>query len=240
MVFVMRKLSDSAPETLGQQLLALRRTHSVSIDMLSRRTHIRKSYLEALEKGQYELLPDGLYIRKFITAYARELGADSTYFLELYDEECGICDLVAPHQAPRQRQSILQFLAVSQFRKMGAFFLIATTMLIFLGVHIVRLTRAPELIVYAPLPYFETQSGVLTASGRVSSESEVFVNDDRAVLEEDGSFSVTVPLHLGVNKVHIIAKRPYSKSAEDTRYVDYQPSSTVVNHFDHTTTLHVN
>lgn len=232
MVFVMRKLGDKSSDTLGEQLLALRKTHAVSIDMLARRTHIRKGYLEALEKGHYEALPDGLYVRKFINAYARELGADSDYFLELYEEECGTCDLVSPHQAPRQRQSLSRFLAIAQFRKFAAFLLIAAGVLSFLGIHIARLTRAPELIVYSPAAYEETDSGMLTAAGRVSNESEVFVNGDPAILEEDGSFSVDIPLHIGVNEIRIEAKRPYSRSAEEIRYIDYQPEGTVVNHFD--------
>ena len=97
MVFVMRKL-DRVPQTLGEKLRALRRGQAVSLIMLEETTHIQRRYLEALERGRYDELPEPLYTRNFIKAYARVLGADETYFLELYEQESGRMDLLAPHR----------------------------------------------------------------------------------------------------------------------------------------------
>ena len=120
MVFVMRKL-DRVPQTLAEKLRALRRGQAVSLVMLEETTHIQRRYLEALEKGFYDELPEPLYTRNFIRAYARALGADETYFLELYEEESGRADLLAPHRLPRERVRRAWLFAPAKFFKFIGF-----------------------------------------------------------------------------------------------------------------------
>ena len=43
---------------------------------LSQATKIRLSYLEAIERGDFQLLPEPIYSEMFIRTYAREVGID--------------------------------------------------------------------------------------------------------------------------------------------------------------------
>jgi cytoskeletal protein RodZ len=49
-------------------------------------TRIRSSYLEAIEKKEFHLLPDPVYNKKFIKTYAKFLGLDEKPIIQDYDD----------------------------------------------------------------------------------------------------------------------------------------------------------
>lgn len=63
-------------ERPGKYLKTEREVHGLSIEEAAESTKIREHFLKAIEEDRYELLPSGLYVRGFLTAYARYLGLD--------------------------------------------------------------------------------------------------------------------------------------------------------------------
>jgi cytoskeleton protein RodZ len=63
----------------------IRESLGMSIDEISRVTRIGTSALEAIEKGDFGLLPEPIYARSFIEAYARVIGIESEKILSLYN-----------------------------------------------------------------------------------------------------------------------------------------------------------
>ncbi|WP_164931431.1 helix-turn-helix domain-containing protein [Longirhabdus pacifica] len=55
-----------------------------TLDQMEEITKIRKSYLQAIEEGKYNILPGNFYARAFIKSYAEALGLDSNHVMELY------------------------------------------------------------------------------------------------------------------------------------------------------------
>lgn len=62
--------------TIGARLEEARVTKRISFEEAERDTRISKRYLEALERGDYELLPAPVYARGFMRSYADYLGLD--------------------------------------------------------------------------------------------------------------------------------------------------------------------
>nr|WP_275901647.1 helix-turn-helix domain-containing protein [Paenibacillus sp. SYP-B3998] len=56
----------------------------ISLDDLQDVTKIRKRYLEAIEEGNYKVLPGSFYVRAFIKSYAEAVGLDPTEVLSMY------------------------------------------------------------------------------------------------------------------------------------------------------------
>lgn len=56
-----------------------------SIDEVANLTKIKKSYIQALEEGNFEQLPLEVYTRAYIKTYSELLGLDSTKFIEKYE-----------------------------------------------------------------------------------------------------------------------------------------------------------
>lgn len=62
---------------LGEQLKQARLARGLTLDDVQELTKIRKRYLEAIEAGDYKVLPGSFYVRAFIKTYAETVGIDS-------------------------------------------------------------------------------------------------------------------------------------------------------------------
>lgn len=223
MVFVMRKL-DAVPETLGEKLRGLRRTQAVSLPMLEEKTRIQKRYLEALEHGRYDELPEPMYTRNFLRAYARAMGADEQYFLELYEEEVGQVDLLGPHRLPRTRVRKGRFFVFSRLTAAGAILLPAFMIVGYLLWQISSLIKSPEIVITTPVDGLAVQSALLPVEGYVMDDDvSVVVNGETVVINESLHFSTKVDLTRGLNVVTVQAKRRYSREAVIYRRVVFDP-----------------
>lgn len=225
MVFVMRKL-DRVPQTLGDKLRALRRGQAVSMEMMERATHVQRRYLEALERGRYEELPEPLYTRNFIRAYARVLQADEEYFLELYSEECGRCDLVEPMRTPRQKVRKSRFFVWNRFMKVGVLSFIALAVVGYLGWQIHSVMSPPQVVLLSPSDASITTNAMVEVEGVVEGEATVYVNGQQVVVNQDQTFEALVDLDRGLNVITIEAERRYSRRAVLERRVVFDPQET--------------
>lgn len=220
----MRKL-DRAPQTLGEKLRALRRGQAVTLDMLVARTQIQKKYLHALERGDYDTLPDPIYTRQFVRMYATVLGADTKYFLELYEEESGRCDLITPLQTPRRRLQRHILRSWNQTLGYGAIAAVLGVFFLYIMSQIVGVFTAPSLTIVSPLAQQSmTTQPTIMIEGSVESGSTVLINNDTVPTDENNTFRSEVPLQKGVNVIDIEAVRRYSARAKTTRTIIYDDS----------------
>lgn len=91
----MRQMSD-----LARRLRDGRESLGVSLSQAEYDTKIRRRYIEAIESGDYVLLPDGLSARGYIRNYARYLGIDQNQALLDFEAEVGIPLLQATEVIP--------------------------------------------------------------------------------------------------------------------------------------------
>jgi cytoskeletal protein RodZ len=92
---------------LGQLLRKARVEKGISLDDMQETTKIRKRYLEAIEEGNYKLLPGNFYVRAFIKSYSECVGLDPNEVLQLYSNVIPAKELdtqVEPN--PRKRTAI--------------------------------------------------------------------------------------------------------------------------------------
>ncbi|MDP2181937.1 MAG: helix-turn-helix domain-containing protein [Actinomycetota bacterium] len=75
--------------TLGETLSSARRALGASMADAEQATRVLGKHLEALERGEYDTLPNTAYVRGYIISYAKFLGLDPAPLLELYREEAG-------------------------------------------------------------------------------------------------------------------------------------------------------
>lgn len=72
---------------LGELLKKAREQSGLSLDDIQESTKIRKRYLEAIETGDYKVLPGTFYVRAFVKTYAETLGLNADDVLRLYRHE---------------------------------------------------------------------------------------------------------------------------------------------------------
>ncbi|MUG45625.1 RodZ family helix-turn-helix domain-containing protein [Paenibacillus woosongensis] len=87
---------------LGQQLKEARLARGLSLDDVQDMTKIRKRYLEAIEAGDYKVLPGSFYVRAFIKTYAETVGVNADELLNEHRQ-----DVPAP-QVEQTMEPVLQ------------------------------------------------------------------------------------------------------------------------------------
>jgi cytoskeletal protein RodZ len=78
---------NEALRSLGSDLKAVREAKGFSLKDVNDKTRISVTILNSIEKGDFHLLPPGVYARNFIRKYADFLGADSQSILEQLKRE---------------------------------------------------------------------------------------------------------------------------------------------------------
>jgi cytoskeleton protein RodZ len=62
----------------------IRETKGISLEQISQVTKLRISTLKAIEDGNFDALPGGIYNISYIRQYARAIDADESHLLQLY------------------------------------------------------------------------------------------------------------------------------------------------------------
>jgi transcriptional regulator with XRE-family HTH domain len=76
-----RRAAQQRSETLrqiGQQLREAREFQGLSLSQLNTYTHVQIHYMEAVENGNWELLPDEVFVRGYVRVMGNTLGLDGT------------------------------------------------------------------------------------------------------------------------------------------------------------------
>src|SRR5215468_2030225 len=76
-------MSDA--QVLGSELRAAREARDLTLEQAEQQTRIRSKYLEALEEGNYSVLPSAVQTRGFLRNYARFLNLDADLIVARYD-----------------------------------------------------------------------------------------------------------------------------------------------------------
>jgi len=76
-------------ETIGQQLRQAREARQLTLEQVTRATHIRAHYLQLLEEGRLEALPSEVQARGFLRTYANYLSLDAGSIIESLQAESG-------------------------------------------------------------------------------------------------------------------------------------------------------
>ncbi len=70
--------------TVGERLREARERQKVSLHAIAEKTNISVRFLDAIEKGQFDKLPGGIFTRGFIRSYASQVGLDPDAAVEQF------------------------------------------------------------------------------------------------------------------------------------------------------------
>ena len=76
------------PITDAWCLASLRQSKGISLEEIAQHTKLRVTLLKAIEDGDFEALPGGIYNISYLRQFAREIGADESSVIQLYRKSC--------------------------------------------------------------------------------------------------------------------------------------------------------
>jgi hypothetical protein len=81
----MPNVEDIATLSFGRYLQAIRLEKEISLEMVSKETRIRKDMLALIEEENHNKLPNEVFVKGFIRAYAKAIGADADEAIRRYN-----------------------------------------------------------------------------------------------------------------------------------------------------------
>ncbi len=90
-------------ESLGEYLKKEREQKKISLRELAQRTRVREHLLRAIEEDRYDLLPSPIYVKGFLSAYAKHIGKDPHEILLRYERFLKKEPIVCSESRPEKR-----------------------------------------------------------------------------------------------------------------------------------------
>lgn len=200
--------------TIGQILKEERERKFYTLEEVEKATKIRKEFLEALEKGEYQRLPPATFIQGFIKNYGKFLGLDEQKLLAIFRRE--FSDQKHP---PKILDSFSNPLEKGKFKLTPAKFLgglilgLVIIFFIYLWIEYRFLVDSPFLEILSPTDQMSTQLSAVEVSGRTDPEAKVKINDQEIQVDISGRFTQEITLTENVNFLKITST---SKSGKVT------------------------
>lgn len=209
--------------TLGERLRETRKSLKLSLGKASQKTGIPIKYLISLEDEYYENLPADVYVRGFLTKYAKLLNLDIDELLIQYKRETSFLNDLAK-SPPGASFSFLKRPRFVITPKRAAFFIGAVIIVLLLGYfwhQLSFLLSPPKLSVDQPSEDMTVFDVSLEVLGKVEYDSYLTVNDQKVYIDKNGRFSAQILLHPGLNVLKVEAKSRFGKTNTIIRRVMY-------------------
>ena len=222
MPFVLK--SVNAEGGLGADLKELRERLGLTIAQASNRTKILESLIRAWEEERWQDIDDAIYSERIFKNYVAFLGGAGTYFVAKYREalqKSGI-ELNPEEYLPRTRNIPKFDLAVgARVRTLAIFALFITLAVGYVFVQIRSISVPPPLDVSQPLEGARLDGPQLKITGQTLPSAVVTVNELPAVVQNDGTFELTLDVPRGTTLITVTAKKRYGREITITRRVVY-------------------
>lgn len=207
-------------ETISEQIRSKRQSLGLKLEKVARDTRINIKYLNALEKGRFDLLPSGLYGKNYLREYSSYLRLDTRALLELYDEEVQRPSKIREGELFNtqivKRHYFLSFPSIMRGLLIALCVLVAGTYLVY---RLKGIVSPPELEIINPLDNTTVVTGSLELSGHSEPESQLTVNGEQIISDSSGNFAKTVSLQKGINFITVSATKKYGGERTEVRRV---------------------
>jgi cytoskeletal protein RodZ len=177
---------------VGEVLSEFRQKQNVPLEKVSQVTRIRKEFLEAIERNEFEKLPAEPFVKGFLHSYAQFLGMDPETVLALLrrDFKTGEKGKVVPRQfiktLDRKKSWIGPHLTAVVSVSVVVFLILG-----FAALQFWRFLQPPELEVFSP-DQDELVGKNVTVRGKTTQDAVVTVDEKPVALSTDGEFETAV------------------------------------------------
>lgn len=200
----MRNISDILKEE--------REGKGLSIDDVVSATKIRKSFINAIEKGEFQQLPSETYALGFVKNYAHFLGLSESRAAALYRRE---------HEAkyieimPKFRKGNVSSGRKIILRSPRGYLIMAIAIVVitYIIYQFSFLFLGPKLRVITPKNN-QSVVNVISVSGKTDPYATVLVNNEEVYVDLSGSFKKNIYVYSGDDKIIVIAKNRYGKETK--------------------------
>lgn len=208
-------------QTLGEYLLACRKRLGLELATVAKVSQVQPKFLEALEKGDYAVLPSAVYVRGFLRSLALVYRVSAGKLLEAFTAEYEIArnmHLESPGSI-RSPFVLPRFIFSPKTLVVAGVSAIGFLSLTYLYFQVSSLRQPPMLEVYSPENDRLADSSLLLVHGKTESGATVYLNNQPIVVDAGGEFRENLSLAPGANLLVIRAVNKFQKETVVTRSI---------------------
>ena len=101
----MPRLEDKTTLSFGRYLQAIRLEKAISLEMVSKETRIRKDILVMIEEENHDQLPDSVFVKGFLRAYAKAIDADGDEAVRRYNSRLQVIQKIQKSESDLRKSS---------------------------------------------------------------------------------------------------------------------------------------
>jgi len=202
-------------EIIAKELKRARLGKKISLQEASSQLKMNIVYLEALEVGDFEALPTGVYRHNFLREYAIFLGLSASDLIGLFSQDKVKKTSKSQEDLFVKKAShVHYFVTIPRLVRNLLIFSASAVCIIYLGICINAIISPPELIVNSPSLDIVTEEKEIIVEGVTDPEAELTINNELVLADSLGAFSKKVNLKNGINTITIVAHKKYSRRNE--------------------------
>jgi cytoskeletal protein RodZ len=195
--------------SVGEYLKSIRQEKGISRKDLERETKIRMSFIDAIEEGHWEMLPDYTVVNGFVKNIASYLGEDSYKILAMLRRDYPP-KVVPINPKPDVSKSFSWSPKLTFLMGMGMVVLVLVS---YLSFQYINFIKAPGLTVSSPTENELLNIKTISVTGKTDPESTIKINNQPVLVSESGDFVTEIEVSKETAEIIVIAK---SRAGKET------------------------
>jgi cytoskeletal protein RodZ len=211
----------------GQFIRDSRESRKLDIEFCSASLKIHRKFLEAIETNDYTIFDNYYQAQGFVQNYLEFLDVSLKDYIprwrkEFYDVFEKDHQVIRAYYKPKKKRTYnVTFTLDKLIYLIGG--VVTIGVLIWIGLSIRSLQALPLLEITSPENNHVTTEDLIDVFGKVDSDSELRINNEKIVIQTDGSFSTSLKLVEGFNTFKFTSKNPYGVTNDKILQVIYRP-----------------
>jgi len=201
--------------SVGEYLKSIRLQKGISRKDLERETKIRMSFIDAIEEGHWETLPDYAVVNGFVKNIASYLGEDSYKVLAMLRRD------YPPKNVPiNPKPDVSKSFSWSpKFTFLVGIGIVILVLVSYLTFQYVNFIKAPSLIINTPTENQIINEKIISVSGRTDPEATIKINNQPVLVSESGDFVTEIEVSKETGEIIVHAKSRAGKETVVTRKI---------------------
>jgi transcriptional regulator with XRE-family HTH domain len=217
-------------QSVGSILKDQRQKKKFSLEDVHKFVKIHSKFLSALEEGDYSVFSDEIHAKGFLKNYAEFLELDVEKLLALWRREYAVHFEKEKAKKPMKRKALEPSkLLITPGLVLSV--IAVTLVLLFFGYLSYQYrsySGAPKLEIYTPQNSIVVNSEILDVTGKTDRDSVLLINNQRVLLDKDGSFVTSLKLREGLNTLSFLSVNKLGRETEEIRTIIYRNLEEVI------------
>lgn len=208
-------------KTIGNLIKEARLQKDFTKEKLGEVTHIRTSFITAIEKGDWKSLPEFGITLGFIKSITHFLDVDERHAVSVFRRDYPP-KLIPTTKVNKEKEINRRFTWGPKMTFLTGIIIVLMIILGYLGFQYKKFNSPPDLIVNAPVENQVVRSRDLEVKGKTDPDATVTINNQEVVVGNDGNFIADIIISNNTVQIIIKAESRSGKSTQIERKIKVQ------------------